>query len=87
MTTPTERYDVATRAITSPGLNVLVDEELPDVLPVDSAGRVLFRGTAASGQQIFIGIGPQEDVARYLANVRHSEITEVGLLPVPRPVP
>jgi len=80
-TTPTERYDVATRAITSPGLNVLVDEELPDVLPVDSAGRVLLRGTAASGQQIFIGIGPQEDVTRYLANVRHSELTEVDFSP------
>jgi hypothetical protein len=80
-TTPTERYDVGTRAITSPGLNVLVDEELPDVLPVDSAGRVLLRGTAASGQQIFIGIGPQEDVARYLANVRHSELTEVDFSP------
>jgi hypothetical protein len=81
LTTPTERYDVATRAITSPGLNVLVDEELPDVLPVDSAGRLLLRGTSASGQQIFIGIGPQEDVARYLENVRHSEITELKSYP------
>ena len=81
LTTPTERYDVGTRAITSPGLNVLVDEELPDVLPMDSAGRVLLRGTASAGQQIFIGIGPQEDVARYLANVRHSELTEVDFSP------
>lgn len=81
LTTPTERYDVATRAITSPGLNVLVDEEMPDVLPVDSAGRLLLRGTSASGQQIFIGIGPQEDVARYLDNVRHSEITELKSYP------
>lgn len=80
-TTPTERYDVATRAITSPGMNVLVDQELPDVLPVDSAGRVLLRGTSASGRQIFIGIGPQEDVARYLANVRHSELTKVDFSP------
>ncbi|QCP00328.1 DUF4389 domain-containing protein [Arthrobacter sp. 24S4-2] len=81
LTTPTERYDVATRAITSPGLNVLVDEKLPDVLPVDSAGRLLLRGTGAAGQQIFIGIGPQEDVARYLDNVRHSEITELNSYP------
>ena len=80
-TTPTERYDVATRAITLPGLNVLVDDELPDLLPVDSAGRVLLRGTAASGQQIFIGIGPQEDVARYLANVRHSELADADFSP------
>ena len=81
-TTPTERYDVATRAITSPGMDVLVDEELPDVLPVDSAGRMLLRGTSASGQEIFIGIGPQEDVARYLADVRHSEITDLDWYPV-----
>lgn len=80
-TTPTERYDVATRAITSPGMDVLVDEELPDVLPVDSAGRMLLRGTSASGQEIFIGIGPQEDVARYLADVRHSEITDLDWYP------
>ncbi|WP_251040300.1 DUF4389 domain-containing protein [Arthrobacter sp. ISL-72] len=80
-TTPTERYDVATRAISSPGLNVLIDDELPDLLPVDSAGRVLLRGTAASGQQIFIGIGPQEDVARYLANVRHSELSDADFSP------
>lgn len=81
LTTPTERYDVASRAITSPGLNVLVDEKLPDVLPVDSAGRLLLRGTGAAGQQIFIGIGPQDDVARYLENVRHSEITELKSYP------
>jgi len=81
LTTPTERYDVATRAITSPGLDILVDEELPDVLPADSAGRLLLRGTAASGKQIFIGIGPQDDVARYLDNVRHSEITKLDSYP------
>lgn len=80
-TTTTERYDVDSRAITSPGLNVMVDEELPAVLPVDSAGRVLLRGTAASGQEIFIGIGPQEDVARYLSDVRHSELTDVDFKP------
>jgi hypothetical protein len=80
-TTPTERYDVGTRAITTPGLNVMVDKELPDIFPVDSAGRVLLRGTAAAGRQIFIGIGPQADVTRYLTDVRHSELTDVDFSP------
>ena len=37
------------------------------------------RGAAANGKQIFIGVGRDVDVARYLAGVPHDEITDVDL--------
>jgi hypothetical protein len=80
-TTPTERYDVDSHAITSAGMNVMVDKELPSGLPADSAARILLRGTSASGKDLFIGIGPQADVAKYLTDVRHSELTAVDFTP------
>ncbi|GAP55669.1 hypothetical protein AHiyo6_22340, partial [Arthrobacter sp. Hiyo6] len=35
----------------------------------------------ASGKDLFIGIGPQADVAKYLTDVRHSELTAVDFTP------
>jgi Domain of unknown function (DUF4389) len=81
-TTPSERYTVDSYALTSPRLNVMVDAGPSGVDPAAMAGSVMLRGSAAdSAQQIFIGIAPQADVAAYLNDVKHSELTEVRFSP------
>lgn len=81
-TTQSHRFDAASAAITSAGMDVMVSGRLPDVIPSDTAGSILLRGSAAtSGKGIFIGIAPQQDAARYLEGVRRSEIRELNLRP------
>ncbi|MFE4836668.1 DUF4389 domain-containing protein [Arthrobacter sp. NPDC056691] len=81
-TTQPHRFDAASSAITSAGLDVMVSGRLPDVIPSDVAGSILLRGSAASpGKGIFIGVAPQQDAARYLDGVKRSEIRELNLRP------
>ncbi len=81
-TTPSERYTADSYALTSPRLDVMTDAGPTGVDPAVIAGSVLLRGSAAdSAKQVFIGIAPQADVARYLTDVRHSELTEVRFSP------
>ncbi|MFC7848037.1 DUF4389 domain-containing protein [Arthrobacter sp. NPDC057388] len=81
-TTQPHRFDAASPAITSAGLDVMVSGRLPDVIPSDTAGSILLRGSAATpGKGIFIGVAPQQDAARYLEGVKRSEIRELNLRP------
>ncbi|QDY89847.1 DUF4389 domain-containing protein [Arthrobacter sp. UKPF54-2] len=80
-TTPSERYSSDSYALTSPRLDIMT-EARPGIDPGVVPGSVMLRGsTADSAKQIFIGIAPQADVARYLTDVRHSELTEVRFSP------
>ncbi|MET3812016.1 DUF4389 domain-containing protein [Arthrobacter sp. UYEF3] len=82
VTTPSERYTVDSYALTSPRLNVMVDAGPSGVDTVAMAASVSLQGSAAdSAQKIFIGIAPQADVATYLNDVKHSELTEVRFSP------
>lgn len=81
-TTQAHRFDAASSAITSTGLDIMVSGRLPDVIPSDTAGSILLRGAAATPDKgIFIGIAPQQEAARYLEGVKRSEIRELNLRP------
>lgn len=80
-TTPSERYATNSYALTTPRLDIMADEGVPDTAPVGVVGSVMLGGSAAAGKEIFIGIGPRSDVAAYLNGVSHSEITEVSFNP------
>ena len=81
-TTQPHRFDAASSAITTAGLDVMVSGRLPDVIPSETAGSILLRGAAASpGKGIFIGVATQQDAARYLEGVKRSEIRELNLRP------
>jgi hypothetical protein len=81
-TTQSHRFDAASSAITTAGLDVMVSGRLPDVIPSETAGSILLRGAAASpGKGIFIGIAPQQDAGRFLEGVKRSEIRELNLRP------
>ncbi|QDW31109.1 DUF4389 domain-containing protein [Arthrobacter sp. KBS0702] len=80
-TTPSERYTADSYALTSPRLDIMTDAR-PGIDPAVIPGSVMLRGsTADSARQIFIGIAPQADVAKYLTDVRHAELTEVRFSP------
>ena len=74
-TAPREIYQVDSYAITAPDIEVGVG-----VREEDAVGTLLVRGESA-GPELFIGVGPQDDVARYLADVAHSELRNVQFSP------
>jgi hypothetical protein len=78
---PSGRYAVETYAITSQELDVVLDQGLPPAERGPIASFVLRATSATPGKDIFVGIGPQADVTRYLANVEHSELAEVRFNP------
>ncbi len=80
LTSPTERYTVSSYALTTTELTVLVDDRLPGARP--PVAQVQVRATAADpGRAVFLGVGPQDQVARYLAGVEHSELVSVTFRP------
>ncbi|XAS63988.1 DUF4389 domain-containing protein [Micrococcaceae bacterium Sec5.8] len=80
-TTPAERYVTNSYALTSPRLDIMTENGVPDTVPVGVVGSLMLSGSADAGKEIFIGVGPQSDVAAYLDGVSHSEITAVRFNP------
>jgi hypothetical protein len=81
-TSPLERYSSDSYALAFPGLEAMPDDGLSQAAPGNIAGSLLIRGLPANPpKDIFIGIGPRSDVATYLSDVKHSEITDVRFNP------
>ena len=82
ITAPVERYAVDTYAITSQRLDVVIDRGLPSTGRTGPVASFMLQATSADpGREIFVGVGPQADVTSYLANVEHSELTQVRFNP------
>jgi hypothetical protein len=81
LTTPTERFATSTYALTRTRLEV--DGGGPDwVWNDDWFGKIRIRGqSAAGGKPLFIGIGPQAAVARYLGRVAHADVEDIDVDP------
>jgi hypothetical protein len=76
LTSGTSRFSVNSFALTSPRTDTM-GQEVPGRLPFD-IGRVRLRAESVTpGKAVFIGIGPQADVEKYLAGVHHSELLNV----------
>ena len=80
-TTPSERYSTNSYALTTPRLDIMTEGGVPDTAPVGVVGSVMIGGSAVSGKEIFIGVGPRNEVAAYLDGVSHAEIAEVRFNP------
>ena len=80
LTTPTERFATPTYALTRSRLDVDTHGE-GWVLNENWFGRVRIRGESSAGKTLFIGIGPQADVARYLGDVAHASVQDVDFDP------
>jgi hypothetical protein len=80
LTTPTERFATPTYALTRSRLEV--DTEGARWVLNDSwFGKIRIRGESAGERTLFIGIGPQADVAKYLATVAHANVEDVDFDP------
>ena len=80
LTTPTERFATPTYALTRSRLEVDTDGS-GWVLNDSWFGKIRIRGESADEKTLFIGIGPQADVAKYLATVSHANVEDVDFDP------
>jgi hypothetical protein len=81
-TTATERFETVTHAITSEAVDL---GTWPDrqgrLADLGDLATVRIRVAPAVGGEVFVGIGPEDDVTRYLTGVAHAEVTEVDVRP------
>ena len=81
VTTSTERFETSTYALTRTRLEV--DADVPKwVLNDNWFGKIRIRGESGTGgKQLFIGIGAQADVGRYLGSVAHANVEDIDFDP------
>ncbi|HEX9122031.1 MAG TPA: hypothetical protein VF984_01535 [Actinomycetota bacterium] len=77
-TTGTHDYATGTYALTSPNVDLGTS---PDRWVPYNLGTVRIAATGTEGKPVFVGIGPESAVDRYLSGVDHSVVTDVGLSP------
>ena len=81
LTTPTERLETESYAITSESIDLFETDTSGDwVLTEGVLGNVRITGESA-GPDVFIGIGPTADVDAYLDGVERAEIQDVNFDP------
>ena len=80
LTTPTERFATPTYALTRTRLEVDTDGE-GWVLNESWFGKVRIRGESSADKTLFIGIGPQAEVSRYLGSVAHANVQDIEFDP------
>ena len=80
LTTPTERFATPTYALTRSRLEVDTNGE-GWVLNESWFGKIRIRGESPSDQNLFMGIGPQAEVARYLGDVAHANVQDIDFDP------
>src|SRR5512132_573726 len=78
--TPSERFATPTYALTRTRLEVDTNGE-GWVLNESWFGKVRIRGESPAGKTLFIGIGPQAEVARYLGTVAHANVQDLDFDP------
>jgi hypothetical protein len=80
LTTPTERFATPTYALTRTRLEVDTKDE-GWVLNESWFGKIRIRGESTDSKTLFIGIGPQAEVARYLGAVGHANVQDIDFDP------
>ena len=80
LTTPSERFATPTYALTRTRLELDTNRE-GWVLNESWFGKVRIRGESPAGKTLFIGIGPQAEVARYLGSVAHANVQDLDFDP------
>jgi hypothetical protein len=81
-TTGTKHFETLSYAITSENIDLGVQPGRADNrFDLGDIATVRLRVSAPGGAPVFVGIGRERDVDRYLANVAHAEIDDVDLHP------
>ena len=80
LTTPTERFATPTYALTRTRLEVDTDGA-GWVLNDSWFGKVRIRGESPGAKTLFMGIGPEAAVAKYLGTVAHANVEDIEFDP------
>src|SRR5436190_4810767 len=80
LTTPTERFATPTYALTRTRLEVDT-HDAGWILNDDWFGKVRIRGESTGAKMLFMGIGPEGAVAKYLGSVAHASVEDVDFDP------
>ncbi|MEE2033722.1 DUF4389 domain-containing protein [Rhodococcus chondri] len=81
-TSPAQRYQSSANALVSERIDLFEDADLPSGFSTEDLGGVLLRVTPDEpDREIFVGIGPQDAVDDYLADVARTEVTEIEFDP------
>jgi hypothetical protein len=80
LTTPSERFATPTYALTRTQLDVETNGA-DWVLNDNWFGKIRIRGEGADGKTLFMGVGPEPAVAKYLGSVAHASVEDVDFDP------
>ena len=80
LATPTERFATPTYALTRTRLEVDTHGE-GWVLNDNWLGKIRIRGNSVGSKTLFMGIGPQAEVSRYLGDVAHANVQDIDFDP------
>lgn len=81
-TLPTEEYRTTSSALISDNFDIFESEGSLDALGIDNLGYVTLKATPLDTEsEVFIGIGPTDQVSRYLDGVARARIDEVSFSP------
>ncbi|QZS56358.1 DUF4389 domain-containing protein [Rhodococcus opacus] len=81
-TSPREHFETSESALVSEKVDLFEGADLPEGFSTEDLGRVLLRATATDpSQEIFIGIGPRDEVDKYFTDVARTEVTDVHFDP------
>ncbi|RZL77089.1 MAG: hypothetical protein EOP32_26295 [Rhodococcus sp. (in: high G+C Gram-positive bacteria)] len=79
---PTQRYRTSGSALVSGHTDLFDAADLPRGVNTENVGRVLLRATSDdSRRELFIGIGPRDEVEKFLDGVARTEVTNVEFGP------
>ena len=67
-------------ALVTPDVDVNAGSELGDWIPTGATAVVRIRAASTGSAPLFLGIGPTDQVSRYLGDVDHDEVTNFGWL-------
>jgi len=79
LSTATQTFSAQSYALTSPALGPVTETSR---VPLNlNIVRVRLEATSTTGDNVFIGIAPQTDVDRYLADVQHTQVRDIQTNP------
>ncbi|MFZ2177366.1 MAG: DUF4389 domain-containing protein [Rhodococcus sp. (in: high G+C Gram-positive bacteria)] len=81
-TSSSERFETSAGALVSDRIELFDDDDLPAGFSAEDLGRVLLRATSEDpNREVFVGIGPRDEVENYLSGVARTEVTEIEFDP------
>jgi hypothetical protein len=80
LSTGTERFTTAGRALASERLDIEIDDK-HWLAGVEDVGDTRLKVASANGEPVFAGVAPQRDVAAYLRGVEHTVVTDIDSSP------